>query len=333
MITTFSIRPNYTTGQSLMFDTLNAELRSISSLEVIELPSGKPGLIYFLPVFQKFISAVYSSKLIIITGSRSFRGFLREVPFYLVCLLLRKKVVFYNHGADLVSLLNRPFALWLFRKLKIYFILPTDYLLPPILVAYGFDYFVLRNPSLLTRKKLDEIVKHDTYIYVGNFVNGKGQVKLLEMLEMNREVVAPIDLKFYGSIKGVDLKTRQLKSFKQFYGGQLNALEINKLYNSSSTLVFLSNYSVEYNPLVVIDALFMGMNLILLDTPVLRAAVADYPRVYWMSEITLEQWNNAINWTRANADIGLDGLDYAKYSKEKYAGGVKSIISKLIEVA
>ena len=332
MITTFSIRPKYRTGQSVMFDALNAELRLITTLKVVELPAGNLGMIYFLPVFLKYFSAVLRSELVIITGSRSIYGFLREAPFYLVCLLLKKKVVFYNHGVDLVSLLNYRSALWLFRMLKISFILPTNYLLPSILQKNGFNFFILRNPCLVAKVNTDKLEVNDNFIYVGNFIRGKGQIRLLELLESNRAVTSSVNLKFYGSIENIDLKTRQLKSFKNFYGGQLNASEINILYNSAKTLVFLSDYSVEYNPLVVIDALFMGLKLILLDTPVLRAAVADYPKVFWMKEITLEEWNKAINWANRNEEVVSDTFDCRKYSKEEFAEGVRCITNKLLEV-
>lgn len=222
---------------------------------------------------------------IIFVPSRSILGVIKELPIYLIFLFKRSNLIYVHiHGLDFKKLLKHKIYVALLKSIRnIHFILPSEVILKPILDNLHLSYSIVTNPVEIYKGQIDRSLSKNGIVYISNIISTKGQLEFLEYYEGNLTVRMCGKLLLKGRYR--DEFHELLKKPNISYLGALTKDELVREYSADYLFVFLSNYPLEYAPLVLLNAMNSGLICVLRDTQVLRSMTKGYPYVVWMREL------------------------------------------------
>ncbi len=234
-------------------------------------------------------------KTLYLVCSRSDAGFMRDVPAYL-CLFFGVRVLVHAHGSDIVDLCKRPGIGLLAKALLSHceVIVPSSHLIEP-LHDQGISNIHLcenfaqnadspRNKSGLTSRR--QYSHSWKILWNSNLMASKGFFAVAQAVGELASQGQDIRLIALGAPLGDE--AMKLTACRDAVSQLKNEtwLELKGQVDRKTALVLLleadlvclpSHYSSECQPLALIEAMCEARQVLIADTPALRATVGDYP--------------------------------------------------------
>lgn len=225
--------------------------------------------------------------------SRSTAGFLRDLPAYLT-LLFGVRVLVHVHGSDIVDLCQRPGIGLVARSIlaRCELIVPSGHLLAPlrdlgmrqIHLCENFSEYVA--PVITSPLRADQGERPLRVLWNSNVMASKGFFAVADAVKALVDEGKSMRLVVLGRPIGdeaMDLRTSQSALSRLLgqnwidYPGPVDRPTAMRLLHEADIVCLPSRYSSECQPLAVIEAMCAGRQLVIADTPALRATAGDYP--------------------------------------------------------
>lgn len=223
--------------------------------------------------------------------SRSTGGFIRDLPALILAQIGIRTIV-HVHGSDIVDLLTRRrlsrLARWLYRPCVL--VVPSGHLVEALDGLRFHSVHLCENflPASGSASTLSQLQSDEGLLVVwnSNILASKGFFALAEGLRKTVCFKVPIRLVAMGapmadaemSLAEAEARLTDLRNEPWFkYLGPVSP-EVAAATVANADLVALpSSYASECQPLAIIQAMCLGKQILIADTPALRATVGDYP--------------------------------------------------------
>lgn len=256
--------------------------------------AGLAGMLMSVPLakLRLWWSILGGVRTVYLVLSRSNLGFIRDLPA-LFTVFVGCRVVAHCHGSDIVDLLRdrpivSPVARFFFRRCEM--VVPSAHLLPE-LKSLGLrrlhlcENFV--DPGVPDQRSMPGSGRAEfTVLWNSNIMASKGFFRLTDAVAQVNEDSIRVGLRALGSPIGdaempedeVTVRLDGLSSAAWFdhIGPVSSEVALAELAGADA-VALPSRYPSECQPLAVIDAMCLGLPVILADTPALRATAAGYP--------------------------------------------------------
>ncbi|TNC46852.1 glycosyltransferase [Rubellimicrobium rubrum] len=221
--------------------------------------------------------------------SRSNAGFLRDVPALLPALLGWRTVV-HVHGSDIADLLVArqvsPLARWFYRRCEI--IVPSAHVVEalaglPFQALHMCENFLPGYPG---PEPLHATGGPLRVAWNSNILASKGFFDVAEGVRAAVAAGTPVRLVAVGApladpemdLPQVEARLAALRAEPWFeYLGPVRPEAASDLVDQSDLVALPSRYASECQPLALIQAMCRAKEVLVLDTPALRATAAGYP--------------------------------------------------------
>lgn len=310
----------------------------------------RPGFsgIWALPflIFRLYLHlATHRRSTVYVVSSRSFFGFIRDIPI-LWLSILGFRVIVHSHGSDIVTLLSSgvlsPFARFLYRRCVV--IVPSDHLLDQLRELKFVNVRVCENfTTTLIDYEIENEVGEDgvfTVLWNSNIVSSKGIFDVATaVMELNCRGYQ-IELIALGQVIPDEEMTRAEAQYKldQFvkkkwfrYVGRVPSNTVLAWLRVASVVCLPSRYRCECQPLAAIQAMCHGLPLILADTPALQTTAGKYPAIYVQSGNVEEICTAIVQSMEFYADhkvlAGSSLIARRRFSKERFSKTILSVLT------
>lgn len=224
--------------------------------------------------------------------SRSTVGFLRDVPV-LCASLIGFRVVAHVHGSDLPDLLLRygigALARALYRRCEI--LVPSAHLIPT-LKKLGCKRITLCENFIAEPKSKITLPKYDggriRLLWNSNLIASKGFLESVEGARMALNRGVKVTLTVLGRpIGDQEAKEHEMTKFVESISqegwikvvGPVSADKAREAVQDHDAILLPSRYPSECQPLALIEAMAAAREVVIRDTPALRATVRNYPAI------------------------------------------------------
>ena len=226
--------------------------------------------------------------------SRSFFGYLRDLPVYLFAH--SNFFVIHLHGAEVRSKILRSILGYTFRFLALrsrcLVIVPSNQIANLIRESSKgeFEVITIENPSLFLPKKSFNTKENQhapLFFWNSNLIEEKGYLDFLQTLfEIEDFKTSSLEVMVVGKLIGSKtyqekvqkIHTELLKnSFAFEYLGPVNRFIMEDLLKKCTHVILPSRYNTECQPLSIIEAMCYGKQIIISDLPALLETIGSYP--------------------------------------------------------
>lgn len=251
------------------------------------------------------------------------RGLLIYFPLILLLKLIYKpKIVIRKFAGDLdIQLSNNLVLKWVFKVLLRNvdrFYLETKYLVDYVKKNYpseNIGFWPNTRDFNLYQKKLLRRTFQKKLIFLSRVSVNKGVKRLLDAMTVLKN--GGWSLEVYGPLEDID--ERELTSVNVKYGGNLETkLDVARVIRNGDILILPSFYPSEGYPGVIIEALQLGVPVLVSNWRSLPELVGDGGVV--LSALAIENFQDCLNELQCN---------YEKYSSAAYSRG-KLFSSKIV---
>lgn len=227
-------------------------------------------LFSFIKVYLKLFK-ILTAKIVYITPGQSFWGILKYAPFILLAWLLRKPIIMHIHG----NYLGTQYQLLSGIKKNFFKFLVSRSSAGIVLSRSLHDNF----NGLLTKDKIytvenfanDELISSEVIrknsdqlklLWLSNLMEEKGILDFLDTLILLKNRNVPFEVKLAGKIEdGLDAmiqqKSTQLGNSVE-YLGTVYGVQKKELLQESNVFVFPTYYTMEGQPIALIEAMATG---------------------------------------------------------------------------
>ena len=225
----------------------------------------------FLKTFWLLLIHRYSLCYLAITCHGA--GFLKDAPFVLLCKLFRRIIVIHQHNKGMATDVNRWPYKWLlpmvYKKAKV--ILLSWHLHPDIEMVVPKENVMIcpngieiENVGQINERDKENRVPH--LLFLSNLIESKGVFVLLDALK----ILADKGLSFYCDFVGGETKEIDNEKFtlevnrrnlgrQVIYHGRKYGAEKERYFTDADIFVFPTYYSNECFPLVLLEAMQLGL--------------------------------------------------------------------------
>jgi len=234
--------------------------------------------VFFLPL--KILCSSYA--LIYFIGSRSKFGFLRQFPFLLISIILRKKIINHLHGADFYDFYQNSTFLKPFVKLCYDRVNTSIVLLEPMKKEFvDFPQMKLEVIPNAYEANFDfsKIIfpKPKNILYLSNIMASKGILEFLDAAYILLKENSDLTISIAGDFIGDHLKKKSQiqKIFYLYYNplkdkykerinyfGVLSGRKKKELFLKNSIFILPTYYPTEAFPISIIEAMKTGNAII-----------------------------------------------------------------------
>lgn len=278
--------PPILTGQSIMTE----EVLRILGANAVKVNTSR----YGLRSLRSFVYSIIKAFLIIkkvetiyFTPSRTIAGSIRDAVIIILGRVRGARLVAHLHGLDFGNLLCDN-GLWSVVMIKLYsrveFILLFEGMEEQLEFLENPVYYII--PNCCSEVEFESIKTEsrnrnfEQITYLSNIMATKGIFEFLDLTEELLERREGLRVKIAGSIMSdpelsfTDTKERFYDRLKCLearfdgrieYLGQVKGISKINLLRDTKILIFPSRYSMEAQPLVLIEALFFGIQLVFRD--------------------------------------------------------------------
>lgn len=256
------------TGQSRCFEVFK------NRLEFICISSGGEGmklLIKILIMLAGIMKLIYSMTFnyssiqsVLISISRTRIGFIKDMPFFIICFLLRKNVYIHLHGNDFdkfySSLFNfERYVVRLILKKTKGVLIPNSFMSKQFEgIISGVPFHLVPNFHMSSFSKVDNGYKNQM-LYLSNIMVEKGIFHVIDIFDIIRREIVDVELTIVGSMMlpiELEKKFRTLIANRNIrYVERVNPDDVFRFYRDSDILLFPSCYETEASPLVLLEAM------------------------------------------------------------------------------
>lgn len=225
----------------------------------------------FCRTFGKLLTHRYSFCYLAITCHGV--GFLKDMPFVLLCKLFRRKVVIHQHNKGMAQDVNRWPYRWLlplvYKNAKV--ILLSWRLYPDIEKVVPRENVVVCPNGIPTvdyeyRERNNAVPR---LLFLSNLIVNKGVLVLLDALKIMHDNGTPFFCDFVGGETceitterfSKELKMRNLDKVSKYHGRKVDT-EKEAFFNQSDLFVFPTFYENECFPLVLLEAMQYGLPIV-----------------------------------------------------------------------
>jgi glycosyltransferase involved in cell wall biosynthesis len=290
--------------------------------------------------------------------SRSFLGYLRDLPFLLTSFF-GVKIICHVHGSDIINLLNSPFFLfsgYLYSRVSC-ILVPSSHLmsmspLRDFSNVFHLDNFLTLDPSALCVPSSSIAYSPFTdnsrcrFLWNSNVIASKGFLELLPAFDH----AYACGFKFTFTVLGVPISdhlcsashlSELLKSYSNqpwfSYVGPQSQSSVSTWVLNSDCICLPSCYPSECQPLAIIEAMAFGKQLLVSKSPALLATINNYPA--YISEVNchslaitvasvIEDFNSqSFADTKKYANQVINRYSHASY-KTKFISKLREFDSK-----
>lgn len=272
------------TGQSVAFSYLKILEKKEEAITILNTQKFKIQLInYLFSVFVHPFKIIFSNyTTIYFIGSRSAIGFFRQLPFLIVVILKKVKIVNHLHGADFKDFITnsgifKPLIYWVYSRITKNIILLDEMKdqfkdfpnvkLEVIPNAIGKDF---ENQKI-------KFPKNKRLLYLSNLMASKGIIEYLnaakQLLRIDESIHIDIAGAFIGDCKKSkkEIKSNFYKLYKPLkksypdrihYYGIVHGQKKVELLKLSSIFILPTYYVTEAFPISIIEAMATGNAII-----------------------------------------------------------------------
>lgn len=339
-----------TNGQAIVTDFVVRSMEEINWGKFIYQP-GFSG-IWKLPllIFRLYLHlATHRRSTVYVVASRSFFGFIRDIPI-LWLSMLGFRVIVHSHGSDIVTLLSSgfmsPFARFLYRRCVV--IVPSEHLLDQLCELKCGNVRVCENfTTVLMDYEIEIEIENEvsdngsfTVLWNSNIISSKGIFDVATAVMELNDRGYQIELIALGQVVPDEEMTRaeaqckldQFAGEKWFrYVGRVPSDTVLAWLRISNVVCLPSRYRSECQPLAAIQAMCHGLPLVLADTPALQTTAGEYPAIYVQSGNVEEICSAIIQSMESYADHKVLANNALKarrrFSKERFSKTMLSVLT------
>ncbi|MEZ8474684.1 glycosyltransferase family 4 protein [Vibrio cyclitrophicus] len=264
------------TGQNkVLIDSVNAIENSILFSNGGEGESLLNKLWLFLSsLFTFSVNLIVTNNISVLSSSRSYSGFIKDLPFLVLSLLFSKKVIVHAHGNDFDNIFQSKNSIinklsrWLYKK--------TDLILiPNSHMALQFENAGIENKKIKVLKNYCELVQVNRelkpgkrLLFLSNITVEKGVFDAIALFEKIKKKHPDSTLDIAGSSFLTDVQMQLFQSKVNdidgvVYHGSIQGELKENILEKSDILIFPSKYKTEASPLVLLEAMSYGLAVVL----------------------------------------------------------------------
>jgi glycosyltransferase involved in cell wall biosynthesis len=292
------------------------------------------GSISFFRMFWDLIFNLDKSNRIYCNGSGSMHGLAFMNAYIFIANRKKIQVIFHSHNGNFgnYKVLRRLFFTQL-QKGSSRFIVLSEIQREMIERSYHYtsdiinncirDEFFLRKTNVFKRNITEEI----TILCVSNFVRGKGQEELVEMIKSHSD--SRVNLKLVGAIIDQDyfdgLRLTDY-DFVRIYTDVQDVELLIELYDNSDFFWFPSNYFFESAPLVIGEAMSRGLKIISRDVGAISEMVEGGEYDIYNSEDEAVKILEKLKTSAKTRSVLNQQIAFQKFSSEKFHREIQNIL-------
>lgn len=336
------------TGQS---ECLKKIKNSYSGSKLIS--NGGEGLLFIHKVVLALLAVCQLTYLtitnhdskVLFSVSRSPEGFIKDLPIFAVCYIMRIDTLLHIHGNDVGKLFECKYV-WLNKLAKFFYskadaiIVPSPFMKSQFSIIPNVPIKILPNfhdvEDIDLDRKRTELSGARKLLYLSSVMEDKGIFDVLSCYERLIESPYELELHIAGPMMlGAEAKALFFKKLEQlggFYYGTVKGKVKSKLLSEADVLIFPSKYQTEAAPLVILEAMSTETAVLVyshnyIEKP-LPVDTYEYQVVnnYDFNELVIKMQILLKSANTLDVCKAKNKIEAQKYTLERYITGLRKIV-------
>lgn len=254
------------TGQSHCLLALSDSLENATKIS-----SGGEGISLFYKIYLVvkssillfFYSLIFRRSIVIFSISRSYGGFIKDLPIFIICIIFRHKIIAHIHGNDFYFIKDGIWKkLFDFVYKYVYLsVIPNRYMIKNLPEVLYDNYIVIENFFNFEPVKKISVNNNIKICYLSNIMRDKGIFDLLYVARLfNEKKNFNVQFEIAGNIflskDDYKLFFDQLSEISNVkYVGVIEENNVKDFLLRQDIFLFPSKYKTEAAPLSILEAM------------------------------------------------------------------------------